>query len=210
MDNKKALEFFSKLVENNNDTGVEKYGHDTTQIDAEFILRYTKPDSFILDIGSGTGLILSKIERYVGHIDAIEPLIEFSKHIVNSQKIKVFNTNIFDYNTILKYDLITLFGFIHYFNEEEAKLIYQNCFKWIDKDGIVLVKNQFGVNEDVTVSGFSKELKLTYHAQYRHIDKEVSILTNLGFVNIEVIDIYPPECNRWDNTHFYAIIACCH
>ena len=29
----------------------------------------------------------------------------------------------------------------------------------------------------------------------------------IGFKNIEKFDIYPPEANRWNNTHFYAIIA---
>jgi SAM-dependent methyltransferase len=160
-----------------------------------------------LDLGSGTGLILNKIEPFVGHIDAIEPLAELSKHIIKSQKINVININVFDFKAPSKYDIITLFGFMHYFNEEEAQRIYQNCFKWVKEGGRVIIKNQFGVTEDVTVSGFSKELNLTYHAQYRHIEKELKVLKNLGFINIDVVDIYPVECNRWENTHFYAIIT---
>lgn len=47
----------------------------------------------------------------------------------------------------------------------------------------------------------------TIFASYRHIDKETLLLENIGYKNIKVVDIYPPEANRWDNTHFYAIVA---
>lgn len=207
MDNSEALAFFSKLVEKDSSKGVEKYGHDTTDLDMEFMLRYTKSDSTILDIGSGTGLIINKIEPFIGTIDAIEPIAEFSKHIIKSKKVKVYNLNVFDFNTETKYDFITLFGFMHYFNEQESRIIYQNCLNWIKKDGRVIIKNQFGINYDVNVSGFSKELNLNYYAQYRQITKEIGVLKSLGFVTIDVVDIYPPDCNHWENTHFYAIIA---
>jgi hypothetical protein len=73
--------------------------------------------------------------------------------------------------------------------------------------GKFIIKNQFSVTEDVNVSGFSSELQQEYHAQYRNIDKEIEILKKIGYKNVEVFDIYPPECNRWNNTHFYAIVA---
>ena len=71
----------------------------------------------------------------------------------------------------------------------------------------MIVKNQFGLHEDVTVDGFSEELQENYFSQYRYIDKEIRLLREVGFNNIEVVDIYPKECNRWDNTHFYALVA---
>ena len=74
-------------------------------------------------------------------------------------------------------------------------------------DGKIIIKNQFGIEQDVTVEGYSQEQKTEYYAQYRQINKEVSILSNIGYKNIEVFDIYPPECNRWQNTHFYAIVG---
>ncbi len=39
------------------------------------------------------------------------------------------------------------------------------------------------------------------------IEKEIELLKNIGFKNIETFDIYPPEANRWNNTHFYAIVG---
>ena len=71
----------------------------------------------------------------------------------------------------------------------------------------MIIKNQFGLHKDVTIDGFSEELQENYFAQYRFIDKEVRLLHDAGFGNVEIVDIYPKECNRWDNTHFYALVA---
>jgi len=207
MNNKKALEFFTKLIEKDSSAGVEKYGHDTTNIDAEFLTKYLDKSMNILDIGSGTGLIINKIYKLVNHIDAIEPFKEFSDHIIKDENIRIFNSNFLEFKSNEKYDLISLFGFMHYFNATEAREIYEKCFSILKDNSFLIVKNQFGVIDDVTVSGFSEELKSNYFAQYRSIENEVKLLHSLGFKNTEVIDIYPPECNRWDNTHFYAIIA---
>ncbi len=57
------------------------------------------------------------------------------------------------------------------------------------------------------MSGYSKEQKADYFSQYRHIDKEVKILKDIGFKNIETFDVYPKQANRWNNTHFYAIVG---
>lgn len=76
-----------------------------------------------------------------------------------------------------------------------------------DSEGKIIIKNQFGVRDDVVVEGYSEEQHSNYFAQYRFIDKEVVNLSNIGYQNISVMDIYPPECNRWENTHFYAIVA---
>ncbi len=207
MDNEKALQFFGKLVEKNSDKGVEKYGHDTTSLDAEFILRHATPGSSLLDLGSGTGLILNKIETAFGSIDAVEPIVELSRHIVVSPRIRVCNTNIFEFTPSHRYQLATLFGVMHYFNEAEARRVYALCHDWIAPGGKLIIKNQFGVQADVTVSDFSEALGMTYYAQYRHHEKEVSLLESLGFVDAQVVDIYPAECNRWNNTHFYAIVV---
>ena len=207
MDNEKALQFFGKLVAKSSDKGVEKYGHDTTSLDAEFILRHAISGSTLLDLGAGSGLILNKIETVFGSIDAVEPIAELSRHIVASPRIRVYNTSIFEFIPSHRYELATLFGVMHYFNEAEARHVYQLCFDWIASGGKLIIKNQFGVHEELTVSDFSEELGMTYHAQYRHIEKEVSILESLGFVDTHVVDIYPAECNRWNSTHFYAIVV---
>lgn len=210
MDNSKAMKFFEEMSHNAKDNpNSVKLAHNTdyTDIDANFILRYSDKNSRILDIATGTGLIVNKIYNKVGKIECIEPYEEFTKFIVNADNIEVFNQNIFDYETENRFDLITLFGFMHYVEEREAIKIYKKCYKFLNKGGKIIIKNQFGVKEDVNVAGYSKEQKTDYYAQYRYIGKELDILSKIGFKNIEDIDIYPPEANRWDNTHFYAIVG---
>ncbi len=63
------------------------------------------------------------------------------------------------------------------------------------------------MNEDVIINKYSEELKTIYYSEYRTVEKEKYLLAQAGFKNFEVFDIYPAECNRWDNTHFFAIVA---
>lgn len=70
--------------------------------------------------------------------------------------------------------------------------------------GNLLIKQQFGVKDDVFVE-YSSELKQEYFSVYRHIDKEKEILKSIGFSKIEQYDIYNKQANRFDNTHFWAL-----
>lgn len=210
MKNSDALKFFESMTQNAKDNpNCVKLAHNTdyTDIDAEFILKYANLDSNILDIGTGTGLIINKIYDKVSSIDCLEPFEDFSKYIIKNDNINVINKSIFEYNTDKTFDIITIFGSMHYFSREEAEKIYSLSYSLLKTSGKLIIKNQFGVSEDVTVQGYSHEQKADYYAQYRHLDKEVELLKSLGFKNVETDDIYPPEANRWDNTHFYAIVA---
>jgi 16S rRNA A1518/A1519 N6-dimethyltransferase RsmA/KsgA/DIM1 with predicted DNA glycosylase/AP lyase activity len=210
MKNAEALTFFYNMSHSKdcNPQSV-KLAHNTdyTDIDAEFVLQYADKNTSILDIGSGTGLIINKIYDKVKSIECVEPYAEFTKFIAKSDNITIINEDAFKYNTTKNFDLVSLFGFIQYMSEEEALFIYIKCYKWLKQNGKIIVKNQFAVAEDVNVSGYSEEQKTEYYAQYRNIDKEVNMLKQTGFKNPKVTDIYPPKANRWNNTHFYAIVA---
>ncbi|MDR2628801.1 MAG: class I SAM-dependent methyltransferase [Puniceicoccales bacterium] len=211
MENKKALEFFRAMSHDCKDVKQVKLANssnnDQTSHDASFIMTYANKETELLDLGSGTGLVINKIFDKVAHITVVEPFSEFTKYITNSKNITIFNQTIMDFNSIDVFDLITIFGTMHYFNEQEAVEIYTKYYPYLKERGKLIVKNQFGVNEDVVVDGYSEEQKNNYFAHYRHIEKERKILEIVGYKSIEVVDIYPPECNRWDNTHFYAIVA---
>ena len=60
---------------------------------------------------------------------------------------------------------------------------------------------------EVLVDNFSEELQKNYYANYRQVDSEISLLKDAGFNKVEKHDIYPPRCNKWDNTHYYALVA---
>ena len=209
MENKNALNYWTKVASNIFEPVAVKVNpiNDFTDYDVKFIIKFSNSNSKILDLASGTGMIINKLASHVNYIVAVEAYKEFSKFIDEVDNINVINEDIMKFSTNEMFDLITMFGIVQYFNEEEVRNLYIKYSKNLKLGGMFIIKNQFGVHKDVIVNGYSKELKTNYFSNYRHIDKEVNILKNLGFKNIEVIDIYPPECNRWSNTHFYAIIS---
>lgn len=209
IENKDALNYWDKMASNNPDEKTPKVTScsDFTAYDAEFILKFTDKNSRILDLASGSGLIINKLYNDVAHITAVEFFKEFSKFIEKSDRISVVNEDIKQFETSEKFDLITLFGIVQYFNEEETAALYEKYFHNLNDSGKLIVKGQFGIEENVTVSGYSEELKTSYYSQYRHLNSEIALLSRIGYRNIQPFDIYPPECNRWKNTHFYAIVA---
>lgn len=208
--NEKALDFFKALSKGANQNSVKLANNtDFSDIDAKFILKYANEKSHILDLGSGSGLIVNKIYPYIDKIVCVDKFKEFTKFIAKEQKITIYNEDLFDFDTKEKFDIISAFGIMHYVNEEEVQVLYKKYQQFLKPQGIFIIKNQFGINETINISGYSQEQKRDYYSQYRWIEREKEILISLGHRIVEVCDIYPPEANRWDNTHFYAIVASC-
>ena len=207
--NKKALEFFAKIASESCTSQTPKLAHNTdyTGQDAAFILQFCKPTSAILDLGTGTGLIVNKIYKSVANIDCVEPQENFSRFIVQADNVTIHNCTAFAFATDKRFDIITLFGLMNYFSEAESIALYRKIKPFLRENATLIIKNQFGINEDVIVDGYSEEQKMNYYSSYRHLGKEISILESLGYKDIRSHDIYPPEANRWDNTHFYALTA---
>ena len=209
MKNKDSLKYW-EIISSNNPTDISVKvtpSSDYTKLDSEFLLKYISKDSDILDLATGSGLIIKNIMKYARSIVAVEKFTEFSKFIPKGKNVTIINADIVDYIPNNNFDLITMFGISQYFNQKEIIEIYRKYKKYLKTNGKLIIKNQFGINEDIIIEGYSKELKTEYYSEYRHIKKEIQIINKIGFKNIEIVDIYPPECNRWSNTHFYAIIA---
>lgn len=209
MDNKKSLTYWQSKAESNPTIKASKVSdiNDFSDYDRDFILNYADENAKILDLAAGTGITLNKYYDKVKFITAVEKFKQFSDFIVKSSNIEVINSDIMLFESECTYDLILMFGVTHYFNRAESEFLYKKYKKVLNKNGKLIIKHQFGLKEDVTVEGYSEELKCNYFSQYRHIDAEAELLKSIGFKTIEVIDIYPKECNRWENTHFYAIVA---
>lgn len=176
-------------------------------IDCSLILKFASKNSTVLDLGSGTGLIVNNLAESVKSVDCLEAFPEFSKFIKPLNNISIINKNVFDFETEKKFDVVTMFGFMQYFDAAEASVIYRKTFNWLSEGGVVIVKNQFGVEDDVLISGWSEALKKNYYSSYRFLEHEKQILHDAGFVNVDAVDIYPKEANKYDNTHFYALVA---
>ncbi len=207
MGNQKALDFYDGLASDADRSGSEKLkmGQIAVEHDIAFIRKHGKGALSLLDIGTGSGLILNQICAEFDRVLAIEPVLQLAKHI-SGKNIEIDTSNIFDFQTEEKFDLITLFGVCHHFEMEEAATLYKIIAPMLAPGGRVLVKNQLGRKETVTVDRFSEELGRHYFAQYRSEEDEQTIIRRAGLELVQVVDIYPPEVNRWPDTHYRALI----
>ena len=58
-------------------------------------------------------------------LTAVEPFAEFTSFIAKSGNISVLHTDLFNFNTDKRFDFITMFRIIHYFDESQAAFIYE-------------------------------------------------------------------------------------
>jgi cyclopropane fatty-acyl-phospholipid synthase-like methyltransferase len=209
MTNKRVQEYYDKMATKITDPKeTRNKAPDFSQYDIELVKKFSGKEKKLLDLGSGTGLLINHLHEDFEQIVAVEKYEAFSKFIEKKENIEVINEDLLDVEAKESfYDMVSLFGVMNYFNTKEAKIIYAKAYCWLKTGGMIVVKNQFGLNDDVVVSGYSQELETDYFSHYRQVDKEIELLKEIGFVNIEKIDIYPPRYNRWDNTHFFALIG---
>lgn len=210
---KNALNFFETLTKKDviePETVKLSKSNNFSAYDRKFVTSYLHSDMDWLDMGAGTGLLINELHQKVKRIVAVEPFKEFSDLIVKAENIRVINENHAGYAQKYpddRFDLITCFGVIQYLNSQEALDFYKRIFPFLKKQGKIIIKNQYGVQEDVIINKFSDELQTTYYSEYRTLEHEKKLMSGAGFKNFEIVDIYPPECSRWNNTHFYAIVA---
>ena len=180
---------------------------DFSLYDINFIKNLGDKDTKLLDLGSGTGLLINSLVESFGEITAVEKYKKFTEFIVKSNNIVIVNEDVLCFHPTQKYDVITAFGLMQFFNFKETQVVYKMVFNALNTLGVFVVKHQMGICEDVSVNGYSSELGTDYYSNYRWLENELNLLRDVGFKISEVADIYPPEFNRWDNTHFYAIVC---
>lgn len=208
--NEKAREFFTAMAleENLTEESVKiNKGNNHSQEDAEFLLQYLTKESSVLDLASGTGLLINKIYPHIKRVVAVELFEEFTQFIEQAPNVTVVHDDIMTFTSEEQFDLVTFFGIMNYLSIEEAYNVYDKYYHNVKPQGKIIIKQQFGVHEDVHVRTRVGDNKKEYYSQYRTIATESELLRNIGYHDIEVVDIYPPCYNRWDNTHFYALIA---
>lgn len=180
---------------------------DFSIFDIELVKRFSDKSKTLLDLGAGTGLLVNHLTEDFSKIVAVEKYSNFSDFIKRTDNLKVINEDLNIFDVAEKFDLVTIFGVMNFFNRTEAERIYQKARSWIRPAGTLIVKHQMGCTEDVIVDGYSKELGTDYYSEYRWLQHEIDLIRQAGFSIKEVVDIYPKEYNRWDNTHFYALVC---
>lgn len=208
MGNKKTHQYYenmSKVIKSAIET--RNKAKDSSQLDIAFIRKYADACKTLLDLGSGSGLILNHITDLFEQIVAVEKYPALSRFINPCEKIKLRTEDLLQFDTDEKFDMVTCFAVMQLFGTEEAIDLYKKMFKFTAPAGTLIVKHQLGVADDVLIDGYSEELQTDYYAEYRWVEKEKQLLQEAGFPDVEIVDIYPSEYNRWSNTHFYALVC---
>jgi len=182
---------------------------DFTRFDVALMKNFANKNRDLLDLGSGTGLLINPLNNDFRTIVAVEKYKAFSDFIIRTPTIEVINSDILDLENNRSFDVVSIFGVMNFFNSTEANLIYKKVAGYLRKnnESVAIVKHQMGLEETFTVNGWSEELNKDYYAEYRHVDIEIAMLSQAGFSRIEKVDVYPKEYNRWENTHFYALVC---
>lgn len=168
-------------------------------MNCEITARYMPEGGRLLDLGRGDG---SSSRGFGGVlVDYVRP-----KSLILHPSQQFVQSDIRNFSTDEKFDVITLYGVANFFDEASLEKLYHKCYAWLKPDGVLLVKHQCGKTEDVIVDGRSESLGENYTAYYLSKEKHVKMLRRAGFI-IGESDPYPPEYNKWPNTEF-KLFAC--
>lgn len=180
---------------------------DTSDLEIEFLKNYLQNTDNVLDLGSGSGLIINKLIDYVASIVAVEKFDAFTKFIVDSPKMTVINADLLGFKIRREFDAVLLFGVAQSFYKDDAMEIYKSSYEMIKNGGLFIIRIHCGLEEDILVDGFSEELQTNYFAHYRQIDSEIKSLEDIGFKNIQKFDIFPDSLNVWKNSRHFLLVC---
>jgi SAM-dependent methyltransferase len=181
---------------------------DTSDLEIAFLRDYLQPLDDILDVGSGTGLIINKLIDYVGQITAVEKFEGFTRFIRNHDRILVINSDLVGFKIRKHFDAVLLFGVAQCFVRSDMVGIYSNLYEMVRPGGKLIVRMQCGLEEDILIDGYSEELGTHYFAEYRKKNDEIAFLKEIGFSEVDVFDIFPDSLNVWSNSRHFIFI--CH
>jgi len=161
----------------------------------------------LLELGAGTGLMTNELSEYFSEIVAVEKYKEFAKFIKSESNVRIVIEDLLDLKLVEKFDVIIIFGVMNFFNEKEARHIYRLVNNLLNDNGTIIIKHNMGLLEDVYVNKISDELNTYYFSIYRSLENEKKLVSDIGFIIEDVIDIYPDKFNRYSNTRYYAMIC---
>lgn len=177
------------------------------QLDVELAQSHATTSSRVLDLGAGTCTLSALLEPHVTSILAVDKYPNFLEHAPKTEKFHVECADVTEFRSEQKFDLILLFGVVNFLTINDESGLYERCAAMLDSGGTFLVKNQCGVEKECIVDKYSEELNAHYHARYPAFQAQLEQLSR--FFAVSTMDIYPPEINRWEDTHFYAFV-CTH
>jgi cyclopropane fatty-acyl-phospholipid synthase-like methyltransferase len=180
---------------------------DYSDLEIDFLKPYLKPDTSVLDLGSGSGLVVNKLVKLVGHITAVEKFQNFSQFIEQSGKLELINADIVGFRLHRQFDLVLATGVIQCIERRFIADIYKNVFNMTKAGAHFIAHIHCGLEQDVIVDRFSEELNTDYYAEYRKHEWEKQQMHEAGFRSVEIHDIFPDWLNKWPNTRHFLFVC---
>jgi SAM-dependent methyltransferase len=180
---------------------------DTTELEIDFLEKYIQSNDDILDIGSGSGLIINKLIDFDVSITAVEKFEGFTRFIVEHPKMTVINADLIGFKIRKEFDVALCFGVSQCFIKNEINDIYKNIYSMLKVGGYFIMRMQCGIEKTKVVNGFSEELQTNYFAEYRQWEEEIDLLKEIGFNSIERFDIFPDTLNVWPDSRHYIFVC---
>jgi len=204
----KSEKYWSELSERiENPVQTKNKRPDTSDLEIEFLKDHLSQVDEILDVGSGSGLIVNKLIAHVGHITAVEKYEGFSKFIEDHPNLLVINSDLLHFKMRKQFDAVLSFGVSQCFNTEDAAKIYQKLYAMTKPKGKLIVRTHCGLEADKVINGFSEELGTEYFAEYRLVSNEIKLMETAGFRFLNQYDIFPDELNVWRDTRHFIFIC---
>nr|BFD62746.1 class I SAM-dependent methyltransferase [Bdellovibrio sp. HM001] len=206
--NKSKIDTFWKSREKIDDARIATNYRDDGRLefDVALVRKYHREGGSLLDLGCGTGTLARELLQSSSYIKGVDKYPGFLEKCPREDKFEVVESDILHFVDKNKtYDTIIIFGVVNFISDLEEVDLYRKCLALLKDDGVLIVKNQCGVKSEVIVDSYSQELGTDYYARYPWFERQLGHLSE--HFNTELVDIYPPAMNRWDNTHFYAFVA---
>ncbi len=180
---------------------------DAIHYDFNLVKQFCHKNKSLLDLGAGACTLANMLSESVREIMAVDFSESLMKKVKSPSNVYKVIADLRNFYVKTTFDIILLFGVMNYFFcEKEIFSLYDNIKKMMNKNSMLIVKHQMGIRETVVIDNYSEEIKDHYIAIYRQRDEEVNLLKKI-FKVTQIIDIYPPSLNKWENTHFYALIC---
>lgn len=199
-------EFFRKRFNIKDNYIASRYTkNDRAFYDTEFIKQFINKSTKVLDLGCGTGILEEQLAPLVAKIIGIDKYQEFLNRAFKAPNVQYIASSFSDYNIEEQFDLILLFGLTMYLSDEELEDLLKKVANAMNEKSIFIIKNQFGIEEEVVVNNYSEGLQCFYYAKYRKLADMCKMVQDHGF-SCEVVDIYPAYVNKYKNTHEFALV----
>lgn len=207
MSSTKSKDYWQKMSDSIQNAGetTNKRNKEYLQVDIDFVRRHLDKSDDILDVGSGSGLVVNEIVNDVNSIIAVETFEGLTKFI--HEDVLVINTPLTDFNIRKQFDKVVCTGVTHFFNKEDVTKIYKAMVKMLKPGGLLIMRSHCGLEETVVIDGKSEELNSEYFAEYRQLEIEKDLLKEVGFSSVEVFDEVSDSLNVWDNTRHYYFVC---